>query len=30
MNANGNRYQMIYFPETNNTIKHYSCYGYTI
>ncbi len=21
-------YQMIYFPETNNTIKHDSCYGY--
>jgi hypothetical protein len=21
-------YQMIYFPETNNTIKHHSCYGY--
>jgi hypothetical protein len=21
-------YQMIYFPETDNTIKHDSCYGY--
>ncbi len=27
MNANGVRYQMIYFPETYNTIKHDSPYG---
>jgi hypothetical protein len=30
MSANGNQYQMIYFPETNNTIKHDSCYGSTV
>ncbi len=30
MNANGDRYQMIYFPEANNTMKLNSCYGYTI
>jgi hypothetical protein len=30
MNANGNWYQMIYFPEINNTMKHSSCYGYTV
>ncbi len=28
MNPNGVRYQMIYFPETNNTIIRNSCYGY--
>jgi hypothetical protein len=30
MNANGDWYQMIYFPDTNNTMKHDSCYGYTV
>jgi hypothetical protein len=30
MNANGVRYQMIYFPETDNTIKRDSCYGYNV